>query len=218
MKKLLHILAITAIALFLFPAMSSAQKSGFVIGGGVYVDGGFNNTYVMTKSNDVTTSGTVKESLPFNVGAGIQAGYVFKNNIRIELLMGYEHQSTLLGVNTISGNLFSLGPQVSYLLKISDGLYYMPSLALQAGRIYATDKINDTTSQTIELWTYAANLSLIGFEIKVVESISVGLDIFAFTNNILTLHNEYSNANMTKINWQGKFAIQPVNLTLRYYI
>lgn len=220
MKNQIKTLAVILIATLLFPALASAQKSGFLIGGDISLDGGFSNMYTTANSGGVTATETSKGVMPFTIGLDLRAGYLFENNLRLELLAGYEHQSNFLGVSGMTGNTISLGPQLTYLLKLTDKIHYTPSLTLEAGRIYTTNKVNNTTSKTVGLWNFNANLSLIGFELAVTNSLTVALDVFTFNNNIMSIQNEYNDTGVknTQTRWLGNFTIQPANLTLRYYL
>ena len=198
MKNHIKTLAVILIATLLFPTLASAQKSGFLVGGEVSIDGGFSNIYTTNIFGGTSVTDTGKGVMPFTIGLDLRAGYLFDNNLRLELLAGYEHQSNFLGSSTMSANVISLGPQLSYLLKLTDKIHYTPSLMLAAGRVYTTNKVNETTSKTVGLWTF----------------------IFTFTNTILSIQNEYKDTGIKNIQtrWQGNFAIQPANITLRYYL
>lgn len=220
MKNHIKTLAVILIATLLFPTLASAQKSGFLVGGEVSIDGGFSNIYTTNISGGTSVTDTSKGVMPFTIELDLRAGYLFNNNLRLELLAGYEHQSNFLGSSTMSANVISLGPQLSYLLKLTDKIHYTPSLMLAAGRVYTTNKVNETTSKTVGLWTFEGNLSLIGFELALNDKFTIGLDIFTFTNTILSIQNEYKDTGIKNIQtrWQGNFVIQPANITLRYYL
>ena len=209
MNKNIIIIAIILIASITLPFNAGAQKKGFTVGGTLSLEGGFLNTYVSDNSSTITLKSIENLPITFQLGIGLQAGYQFNNNLRLELQLKYQREDPV--------SVFSFGPSVSYLLKIYDKLYYSPSIGIYPTRIYIANKIDDNTMTSVGLWAFSGDLTLFGLEYSVTEKMTLGLDVLTFNNIVYNVQNIQDNKTTSVTKWQGQFTFKPLNITVRYY-
>lgn len=216
MKKVI----LFAAALLVCGAMSAQQKGDMSVSGTIGVNGGSSKEVV--KYNSSSEELKTPNNTQFNFGA--EFGYFLFDNFKISAGLGYA--MTAIPVDQDDDdkwikdhtNLFTIGPSVSYYVKIANGIYYTPEVGFYGTFGNYKEKEDGATYKT-KLTGFSLGIDFAAVEFRPLDHFGFAASLFSFQytnvgNNDTELMGEKVKYRIKTSN--VNFVLNPT-LCVRYY-